>query len=271
MKSAIISDPHSRIELADAAVAAAGADRAIYLGDYFDDFGDTPADARRTAQWIRERMAAHPEDIWLLGNHDLPYAFGNHLYPCPGWNPAKHQEVTRILGPEHWCRMALHHWEQGWLLSHAGIARWLFPVDSNDEERNKFIVDERCRLALERARRGENDLILSAVGRSRGGRCESGGIVWQCWSEFNPIAGIRQIVGHTPSGDVRKRTRPLRERMLSGRIYVRDENPRGPIVSENWCLDTNSQHYATVEYGDVSFWRMPKGAHGSAVPLIDNH
>ena len=260
MKTALIFDIHNRVELADAAIQAAGADKVVFFGDYFDDFHDGPKDARATALWVQERMKRHPEDIWLLGNHDASYAFGSRLYDCPGWTPDKQRAVTNVLKEGQFnilTSMKLHHWEQDWLCSHAGITRWLFPVDSPDFEQNRYVVDERCRLALERARHGELDSAINAVGHARGGRCMSGGILWQCWSEFRPIKGINQIVGHTPDKEVRYRSRPLKEQMLWGRIYVRVEDEEADFVSDNYCGDTNSRFYGLIEEGQVTFHQTP--------------
>ena len=95
----------------------------IFLGDYFDNFGDNVSDARLTASWLRKRMDS-TDDVLLLGNHDAAYLFPklDALY-CPGFTKAKARAIHEVLQPKHWQRFKLAHVEQGWLLSHAGLNR----------------------------------------------------------------------------------------------------------------------------------------------------
>ncbi len=37
------------------------------------------------------------------------------------------------------------------------------------------------------------------------GSLDRGGITWCDWNDFNPIAGVQQIVGHTPDGYIRSK------------------------------------------------------------------
>ena len=274
MKTLIISDIHHGVNRADCIIDEAKADRTIFLGDFFDMFDDTPADAARTAQWIRARIENHPEDVFLMGNHDVPYRWV--MVPefcCPGWTNAKWRATESILTPKHWNQFKLHHWEPGptpdsnpWLFSHAGICEWIFrPGYSTDNYIDKnppwtiprSRIDELCATAIEHARSRIPELVLSAVGHACGGQCQKGGIVWQRWYEFDPTPGINQIVGHTPSRRVQHRTRMLEERMLEDKIFVQQEDANGEFVSDNYCLDTVLNHYGILENGEVSFYNAP--------------
>jgi predicted MPP superfamily phosphohydrolase len=121
MRTLIIPDIHNHTDHADHWLATQRHDRVVFLGDYFDNFGDDVNDARRTAMWLRDRMEK-TDDIFLLGNHDASYMFPRipQLY-CPGFTPAKARGIGEILRPEHWKRLRLAHAEQGWLMSHAGF------------------------------------------------------------------------------------------------------------------------------------------------------
>lgn len=268
MKTLVIPDLHHRVGHADRIIAAhPDADLVVFLGDYFDNFGDGPREAAATARWLRAHMEARPQDVFLLGNHDVPYRWpGVPEFGCSGYAPSKQRVIDEILKPEHWARFRLCYWERGagdndpaWLLSHAGITDWLFrPAVGPAYDKSR--VRELCRRAIAQADAGIPELVLSAIGNGRGGRCQSGGITWQCWSEFNPTPGINQIVGHTPDRTVRQRTRPLVERMLGGRFYTRVEDEEAEPVSENWCLDTHTQHYGILEDGRLSIHATPTDA-----------
>ena len=100
MRSLIIPDFHHHTENADYWLGSQSYDRVIFLGDYFDNFGDNVGDARQTAGWLRQRMDA-TDDVLLLGNHDAAYLFPNldALY-CPGFTKAKARAIHEILTPE---------------------------------------------------------------------------------------------------------------------------------------------------------------------------
>ena len=107
MKTLIIPDLHNHIEHAEYWLATQHYDRVVFLGDFFDDFGDGPVDAKRTAAWVRTRIA-ETEDLFLRRNHDGSYMFPENpqLY-CPGFTVAKAKAVRKVLGPEHWRRFRL--------------------------------------------------------------------------------------------------------------------------------------------------------------------
>jgi metallophosphoesterase superfamily enzyme len=50
-------------------------DRVVFLGDYFDDFRDTPESGRATAEWLRTNVR-DSRFTFLHGNHDLARMFG---------------------------------------------------------------------------------------------------------------------------------------------------------------------------------------------------
>jgi hypothetical protein len=199
MRTLIVPDIHNRIERADHWLESQSYDRVVFLGDYFDDFGDNARDARKTALWLRNRMDA-TDDVFLLGNHDIAYMFPRRdEFYCSGFTKAKAKAIREILKPEHWRRLKLAHEEQGWLLSHAGF----HPVWIEEPVVAKILL--RCREAMERTATGNMDPILDA-GVDRGGWLPFGGPLWMDWGSLAPIPGINQIVGHTPGAAVRERS-----------------------------------------------------------------
>ena len=217
-RTLIIPDLHHRTANADHWLDSVGHDRVVFLGDFFDAYDDTVEDATRTAQWLRRQME-RDNAVFLFGNHDLPYRFGgDERVECPGFSPAKSDAINLVLESEHWNRFCLAHAEQGWLLSHAGFhPAWM--KDATEEA-----VLARCDEAMELAQQGRIDPILG-MGELPRGIQKYGGPLWMDWSTFMPIAGIKQIVGHTSDDEVR---------MLEGEDSV------------NYCLDVSNAYAAAL-------------------------
>ena len=218
MRTLIIPDLHNQTQNADHWLQSQQYDRVVFLGDYFDNFGDSALEARQTALWLRERMEAS-NDVFLLGNHDASYLFPDSPeLECPGFTRAKSRAIHEMLGPRHWTRLVLAHVEQGWLVSHAGF----HPVWMKDPTVEKILA--RCRKAMRLAAKRSIDPILGA-GEDRGGMQLFGGPLWMDFGSLVPIPGINQIVGHTPGREVR-------------------EN-HGP-GSRNYCLDVKNGSVAAI-------------------------
>lgn len=224
-------------------------DRVVYLGDYFDDFGDTPERMRCTCRWLNETLD-RPNRIHLLGNHDL--AFFNPDNPqlsCPGWS----WEKQRIFDLE--CRnlprerFALAVEVNGWLLSHAG-----FHPQLAGRKRAKTLVHD-ANVALQAALAGTRTPMLGC-GYGRGGGDRIGGLTWLDWDyEFEPIPGLNQIVGHTPARGV-VRGHHLDAAGKKHRSIISREQTPAPVPnpgvewrSLNWCIDCHGA-YATLVSSD---------------------
>jgi hypothetical protein len=218
MRLLIIPDIHNQTDNADYWLATQQYDRVIFLGDYFDCFGDDVTDVRRTAIWLRNRMQS-PGDVFLLGNHDAAYMFPE--CDCPGFTRTKARGIREILGARHWERFRLAFEEQGWLFSHAGFHPALIG------EPSVRAILQQSSDAMQKAKRRIIDPLLGA-GVDRGGLQHCGGPLWLDWSSLLPIAGINQIVGHTP-GDA------VREKVAAG--------------SRNYCLDVKNASVAAILTG----------------------
>ena len=198
MCTLIVPDLHNHTENAEHWLTTQKFDRVVFLGDYFDEFGDDVSDARKTALWLRNRIDS-TDDIFLLGNHDAAYLFPDidELY-CPGFTKVKAQGIREILTPKHWLRFKLAHEEQGWLLSHAGF----HPVWIENPSVERIL--KRCETAMDLAKRRKADPILG-YGEKPGGIQRFGGPLWMTWENFIPIPGINQIVGHTSGEEFREK------------------------------------------------------------------
>ena len=225
MKRLIIPDIHHRIAIADHILSTEPADEVYFLGDYQDDFGDTPAQAKATAEWMRRQIEAGHRLLW--GNHDLPYGFRPDIHGCPGYTRAKADAVNRVLTPDHWRRLRLWHIIPGeprpWILSHAGIERPWIPAGVDPVPYLQTLEAT----ALEALHdRGTSHPLFVYCSAARGGRDLYSGPLWMDWGDFRPLAGLNQIVGHTP---------------------LRNPDEFSREDSTNWCIDTHLKHYAVLE------------------------
>ena len=205
-RTLIIPDIHNKVRQVDAILDRLrkrnSFDRIIFLGDYFDDSGDTVEDAQITAEWLK-RNIENTDYVFLFGNHDIHYLSDHPDFRSSGYTREKARAINRILTAEHWSRCQLHVWADDWLVTHAG---WNTAFgDWENGERRKGI-DARIQQARDAIRRNASDPLLLA-GRRRGGDQTSGGILWQDMSEAEPVAGLRQIVGHTPCLEIATRER----------------------------------------------------------------
>jgi hypothetical protein len=216
MKTLVIPDIHNKVDLANEIAARhPEVDRIVCLGDYFDDFGDNQDDARRTAEWVKNR--SHDEKWTLLvGNHDIAYMHNGGIFGCSGWTRRKQLSVNDVLVSSDWSRLRLHTYVGDWLLTHAGFT----------DNLNVYDIDCVLHAAQDCLRRGQPHRLLLA-GVSRGGDQRYGGVLWCDWSEFSPIAGVSQLFGHTQGATVRRN-------------------------GDNVCLDTHLKHYAIITDGDLA-------------------
>lgn len=231
-KIVVVPDVHQAPNLnqLEQAIARERPDLTVFLGDYFDQFGDSPGDAGRTAEWLCQSLQ-HPKRIHLWGNHDLPYCYPeNPVVRCPGFTVEKFEAVQRYLGEPDWQKLRLYHWEGHRLFSHAGWSKPCFnPSPAATDLRRNLAAQER---AAWEALRAQRDHWIFDCGFRRGGCQRTGGLIWCDIREFEPIPGIDQFFGHTP-GSLGK--------------YVSGDG------SNNWCLDTTDRtglHHYLVINGD---------------------
>ncbi|HTH46801.1 MAG TPA: metallophosphoesterase [Candidatus Limnocylindria bacterium] len=248
----IIGDIHHQTNLADKALqGVAGAyEKVVFLGDYFDSFFDSPQQMRTTCRWLRSSLAK-PDRVHLLGNHDIAYFFAQHRQcRCPGHSTEKQQVFDQEMAgvPPNALQIAALVGE--WLLSHAGFSATL-ARDHSAGEIVRMADSELAHIAP-----GQESNLLH-VGPCRGGHDEVGGPLWLDWSrEFHPIAGLNQIVGHTPAKGV-VRAKCLTPAGAHRQYELAEPSPRprmtdlpqpGPDwASVNWCLDCGGVFVGLLE------------------------
>lgn len=227
MKTLVLPDIHHKVVRAQRIIDLEAADRVVHLGDHQDNYNDSPDDARQTALWTRERLAAGDEII--IGNHDLPYYYHTDYsnWRC-GWGPLKHRAVRETLSQGSIRMMRLWVWVDGWLCSHAGItSSYLQGLPCGTWSCTPAYQEH----FLDLLAAGLPVPLVHDVGRRRGGDLAHGGLLWEDFRDLHGTPGLKQLVGHTQAPDVRERYWP----------------DRGAEV----CIDTGLRHYAIIKDGEL--------------------
>jgi len=276
MKYLIIPDVHNRWEVAETIINKVKPDITIFLGDYFDDFGDNPGIVSDTADWFKESVYKK-DRIHLCGNHDAHYWFKDNIRTrCSGYEQFKSIAINDVLTRKDWEQLKFFHVLDGkWLLSHAGVHPvWIDPDSFKSSNISSAkLSDVVGKLEYDSIQATKNlyangEHWFTYAGFSRSSRSRSyGGLLWCDWTqEFSPIRGIHQIVGHTP------------QRSLKWVVAQKDVEQYGILLLEdtsvtttfgnnvmfnqtlsdensyNICLDSHpgSQYYAIYENGALT-------------------
>lgn len=246
MRTLIIPDIHNKIYTADMIVDREKPDRVVCLGDYFNDYGDGPITATKTAEWLRDKI----ERGWtmVLGNHDacyLAHAFARYtdktVFACPGYTRSKADAINKVMRRAHWSGMKLWDTVGKYVVSHAGFHKHFINPEIG-------LTDEWLRASHGRAFKEtfcENNPwnVLNFKTQLRGGVHPYGGILWQDFAEFAPTAGVNQIFGHTQG------------------LYPRYQMAYNSI---NICLDTCMRHYIVVGDSGIASTMLTTPVNGEA-------
>ena len=243
----IIPDIHLLWHVADLIIEQEKCDRVWLLGDYFDDFGDTLAQVERTCEWLLS-VCDDGRIHRLLGNHDVYYFCDNKAYRGAGYGREKHDVIQKHFSPQIIQeKFTLYGRTRGYLLTHAGFSgRWL-------KKFSQSLIDRYLQEAFQAMLGNELHPLLD-IGTDRGGWNEVGGVTWCDWRNFKPIAGVPQIVGHTPDKKVRWAgfERQGDSEFNFGHCVAgslgEDEKSTFALGEEvSLCLDTGLRHYAVID------------------------
>lgn len=253
MKTIIIPDLHNRVDFVESALSSPALqpyDNVVFLGDYFDDFYDTPRDAANSAIWLKQSLHK-PNRIHLIGTHDIWYRFPeNQFVIASGNTEQKANAINNILTGKDWHMVIPYYYEQGFLMSHAGVHSYLigqyalkhkrifgkYIVDNNLQLSAQEIIDQIIKPATEEGLEDVKNNIMNSwfeAGFIRNGIQKVGGITWLDWQqEFQPIPNLNQIVGHSE-------------------LRV----PQSKITknSKNYCIDTKNHHIGILEDGEFTY------------------
>ena len=197
-KILIIPDIHTNYLDAELIISSEHPDKVIFLGDYFDNFDETPESADQTAYWLSHSLN-NKDRIHLIGNHDVSYMTDLIHLRCSGFSELKRHAIN--MHRIRWDKMKLYHFLDDWLCTHAGVSKMFF------EKYTKLDLPDFMQEStkdLENINNSEYQHRFLQAGKSRGGKHEYGGIVWCDYDEFKDIPGQKQIFGHTRSNLVRQ-------------------------------------------------------------------
>jgi hypothetical protein len=198
----VFSDPHQEIDRVEYILKNENYDIAVCLGDWFDSFThNSEYDLEKTCNFLKKWVFKN-NFYTCIGNHDVHYLYDNRYAICSGYTPSKDTFIIDCLNnllPSIRAKFKWYIWIDDFLCSHAGINTYhINPMVKIDKENITNWLNEQIRFGERTLEAGGCHWLFNA-GAARGGRQNIGGITWQDFDcEFEPIDGIKQIVGHTP-------------------------------------------------------------------------
>jgi hypothetical protein len=196
----VFSDPHQEIDKVLKIIKSESADIIVCLGDWFDSFHlNSEHDAEKTCNFLKEWVLK--ENFYTcIGNHDVPYLYNNPYTLCSGYYKWKDALITKNLGTAFATvrnKFQWYIWIDDFLCSHAGLNEYYLEKQDVSKIPLSKWIDERI-VTAEKSLFNNGHHWLYMAGAARGGRVNIGGITWQDFnSEFEPIDGLKQLVGHT--------------------------------------------------------------------------
>ncbi len=246
MKTLIVPDVHQDIDwvkrILDREVNSC--DRVVFLGDWMDSFDRPPRIAcpSETGEYVYNLWKKlGNRAIWIVGNHDQAY-FEYFLrkqkkplalkYMCGGFSTHKGNQFCEHLTDDFIRSHKIAYFEQGYLISHAGILPNFWPARTangdNDAALQWFL--SHCDEAWKNF--PYIDSPLFCAGLSRGGNSTVGGPLWCDWErDFVDELPYPQICGHTTSGN----------------------NPISRQIGKSVCLDSCQTWYGILEDKKLTF------------------
>ncbi len=184
-----VGDIHGQLDKLEQALDFPG--KVIFVGDFVDSYRTTVADQILCIERVLQSIAAgHAEAVF--GNHEMSYL--NPLFRCSGWNSATEERFNSGLGDRIRAAFKPFIWENDVLVTHAGITKGLWEDYNLSKENLAQTLTEWYH---------HIDSPYYQVGRARGGWKKYGGPLWCDWSEFKPVEGLTQVVGHSRGSGIR--------------------------------------------------------------------
>lgn len=225
MKVLVIPDIHNQFSVAENIISREKPNFTVFLGDYFDSYGDDPDMAIETALWLK-RSLYNKKRIHLIGNHDISYMTSNPRLKCTGFTDMKRIVISHVNVP--WDRMYYYWWVDDWLCTHSGLSNSFFEKYRYEDDLIEFLKRTDIDDALMDNPMHKHRFFQS--GPARGGD-DVPGILWCDYSEFVNIPNVKQLFGHTKDSVVR---------------HSLENN------GECYCLDTSLNDYALIIDGQIS-------------------
>lgn len=201
-KVLLLGDIHQDINRLHRIIDQEAPDITVTTGDWFDSFVyDSDNHVRAAASYLYTGVH-DPRFVTCIGNHDCHYLWTHRGLRCSGYEDRKddiiHDELGAELGNVR-DKMQWFVWVDDFLVSHAGVASSkISPLQSLEKDKFDAWLTQQakdCNGCL--ACRAEHWFVHAGYARS--GNYPIGGLTWQDFdNEFEPIEGLKQIVGHTP-------------------------------------------------------------------------
>jgi hypothetical protein len=242
----VFGDIHQRVNWAKEVLRyeSGNYDKIVFLGDMADSHFTYPevSGIRETAAFHRE-LVEMEDCLCLLGNHDAPLCETARLAQtfqhkrkifnvCSGFTRSKSIEYAKEMTPDHWKKVKLFTVCNGWLLSHAGMPKWMWDMGHSMayNEKTPYEIFKQLWLESERAldRIAFRPHEFFRCGHLRGGDHERGSIIWADIQEFRDNLPLPQIFGH------------------SSNSYVRQ-------IGRSYCIDTGLTYLLVNRDGSLEF------------------
>lgn len=142
MRLCVIPDLHTKTFVADEIIEKENdnVDQFVLLGDYFDDYYDTPEQNREVGLFINEYVN-NDKFKFLIGNHDLHYIIDHPALRCRGsFEQEKFDAINEVVSADAWEKFEWTHIVDKWLFSHSGIlSDGIFNQEEHDGNLNLHI------------------------------------------------------------------------------------------------------------------------------------
>jgi hypothetical protein len=180
-------------------------DTYVFLGDYFDSFHISIEDQLKNFEDLLEFKEKNKEKCkFLLGNHDIHYLLAeDFLGECIRGSGFDMYNAYKILSLFNNVKddFQLAYQINNILCTHAGLTQDHYDIDLKEIHENypEFNYGD----LLNHLWKNKSEKLMR-VGHWRGGRHPYGGVFWCDRRELmkDPLKGITQIVGHTPTKKV---------------------------------------------------------------------
>ena len=241
----VISDVHQDIARLESILKKENYDIVVSLGDWFDSRSrNTQQDVINTCDFLK-KWIFKPNFFTCIGNHDIQYLYSNATTICSGYNREKDKIITKEFGsfmPAIRDKFLWYLWIDDFLCSHAGVHPfWLPPRQEITKAALSHWLNEQIKFAEPALINGGRHWLYGA-GQGRGGSLRVGGLTWNCFeSEFEPIEGVKQIVGHTSH-------RTIINHVEDGHVDL--------TQADNLDIDCNLNEYLTILNGKLKINKL---------------
>ena len=191
----VISDLHGNKLKCDAFLKHKPEEEHIIIGDFFDSYHASDEDIIETL-----KLAIDANATLLVGNHEFNYINNAHGYfICSG---KRDNPIFSHYFNTHKDKFFASIIRDDFLICHGGLSKKHGKMFDDLETANYFINDEYFKYVNSPVVPQTLSWIFD-IGGIRGGRQDTSGVFWLTFGYEKYDKRFNQIVGHTPSEDIR--------------------------------------------------------------------